>query len=291
MHDPVLQQALAEEVASWPAGPGGSGVVVLSPAGSVAGAGSRTTAYAWASVTKLLTALAVLRAAHHGRVDLEEPAGPPGSTLRHLLGHASGLGFEGDRVLAAPGARRVYSNAGPEAAAAHLAARLGRPFPALLDELVLDPLGLVATRLDGSPAHGATGPVDDLARLAHALLVPRVLEPAVVALLRTEPFPGLPGLLPGFGRQEPNTWGHGAEVRGTKAPHWTAPNASPATFGHFGQAGSFLWVDPDARLACVAGGTEPFGSWAAEAWPRLSGLVMDHLRPRGATPVPEKSAS
>ena len=45
----------------------------------------------WASVTKLLTGLAALVAVEEGIVDLDEPAGPPGSTLRHLLSHASGL--------------------------------------------------------------------------------------------------------------------------------------------------------------------------------------------------------
>ena len=48
----------------------------------------------WASVSKLATAVAMLVAAEEGIVDLDEPAGPPGSTFRHLLAHASGLPFE-----------------------------------------------------------------------------------------------------------------------------------------------------------------------------------------------------
>ena len=34
------------------------------------------------------------------------------------------------------------------------------------------------------------------------------------------------------------------EIRGTKAPHWSAPWSSPETFGHFGRSGTLLWVDP-----------------------------------------------
>jgi CubicO group peptidase (beta-lactamase class C family) len=59
--------------------------------------------FAWASVTKLATAVAMLVAAEEGLVDLDEPAGPPGSTLRHLLAHASGLPFDPGAPIARPG--------------------------------------------------------------------------------------------------------------------------------------------------------------------------------------------
>src|SRR2546430_7562538 len=83
-------------------------------------------------------------------------------------------------------------------------------------------------------------------------------------------FPGLSGVLPGFGRQEHNDWGLGFEIRDAKSPHWTGSRNSPRTFGHFGQSGSFLWVDPDAGLACVSLADENFGDWARQAWPKLS---------------------
>jgi hypothetical protein len=38
--------------------------------------------------------------------------------------------------------------------------------------------------------------------------------------------------------------GIGVEVRGDKAPHWTGRANSPGTFGHFGGAGTMMWVDP-----------------------------------------------
>ena len=82
--------------------------------------------FRWASVTKLVTALAVLLAVDDGLIDLDEPAGPPGSTVRHLLAHASGLPFEGETVLAQPGTRRIYSNPGFDMLGALLAERSGR---------------------------------------------------------------------------------------------------------------------------------------------------------------------
>src|SRR6267154_5405640 len=66
--------------------------------------------FEWASVTKLATAVTVLVACEEGIVDLDEPAGPPGSTVRHLLAHASGLPPDGTVPTAPPGSRRIYSN-------------------------------------------------------------------------------------------------------------------------------------------------------------------------------------
>jgi CubicO group peptidase (beta-lactamase class C family) len=87
-------------------------------------------------------------------------------------------------------------------------------------------------------------------------------------------FPGLRGVLPGFGRQEPNDWGLGFELRDDKAPHWTGSRNSPRTFGHFGASGTFLWIDPDAELACACLTDLEFGPWAANAWPRLADAVL-----------------
>jgi CubicO group peptidase (beta-lactamase class C family) len=93
-------------------------------------------------------------------------------------------------------------------------------------------------------------------------------------------FPGLVGVLPGFGRQEPNDWGLGFELRDAKAPHWTGRRNSPRTFGHFGRSGSFLWVDPEAEVACACLGDRDFGGWAADAWPALSDAVLAELSVR-----------
>jgi CubicO group peptidase (beta-lactamase class C family) len=271
----TYDELLGEELASWP---GAAGVAAVAAGGVLGRAGDTTSRRPWASVTKVVTALTVLRAVEDGRVALDEPAGPEGSTVRHLLAHASGVGFDDDRVLAAPGRRRIYSNRGIELVAEHTARRAGRPFPELMADAVLDPLGMAATALEGSPASGVRGPVEDLALLARELLAPRGLATELVASATGTTLPGLAGVLPGFGRQQPNDWGLGIEVRGAKEPHWTSPANSPATFGHFGQSGSFLWVDPEAGLGCVSAGDTAFGPWAAERWPVLSGRLLEHHR-------------
>lgn len=226
-----------------------------------------------ASVTKLLTAMAVLVAVEEETVSLDDPAGPPGSTVTHLLAHASGLGPDGDR-LAAPGRRRIYSNAGFELLGELVADRSGMPFEAYATEAVLRPLGMERTRLSGSPAWGAAGSASDLLTLGRELLAPTLVSAATMATATTTAFPGLAGMVPGFGRQDPNDWGLGFEIRDGKSPHWTGSANSPRTFGHFGRSGTFLWVDPDAGLACACVTDLDFGPWAAEAWPELSDAVL-----------------
>ena len=87
-------------------------------------------------------------------------------------------------------------------------------------------------------------------------------------------FPGLAGVLPGFGPFDPCDWGLGVEVRGRKHPHWTGTTNSPATFGHFGQTGSFLWVDPVAGVLCAGLADRLFGVWSSRAWPALADAVL-----------------
>ena len=226
--------------------------------------------FRWASVTKLLVALAALDATQRGLLALDEPAGPPGSTIRHLLAHASGLAFDGDAVLARPGTRRIYSNRGIEIVADVVAARSGQPFERLLADEICLPLGMAGTRLEGSPAWGAVGPLTDLVNLAVELATPSLIREDLLAEATRTAFGGLSGVLPGFGRQPHNDWGLGFEIRDGKTPHWTGSANSSRTFGHFGQSGSFLWVDPEARMACAALANRDFGDWARQAWPRLS---------------------
>lgn len=228
-------------------------------------------------MTKLATALAALVAVEEGIVDLDEPAGPPGATLRHLLAHASGLAPDERTPLGRPGERRVYSNAGIEVAAELLAERAEMPFAEYLGAAVLAPLGMARTRLEGSPAWGLVGPTTDLLALAAELRAPRLVAPETLAEATSVQFPGLVGVLPGFGRQEPNDWGLGIELRDGKSPHWTGSRNSPRTFGHFGRYGGFLWVDPDARVALASLSDLDFDAWAAAAWPELADAVLEEL--------------
>jgi CubicO group peptidase (beta-lactamase class C family) len=263
-----------EQVEAWPAE--NVAVAVLRAEGVVASRGDVARGFPWASVTKLLTSLAVLVAAEEGIVDLDEATGPPGATVRHLLAHASGLPLDGDRPITRPGERRIYSNTGFEVLGALLAERAEMPFADYLGG-VLEPLGLTGTAVEGSPASGASGPLGDLASLAGELLRPTVIAPETLAEATTVAFPGLSGVLPGFGRQARNDWGLGFELRDEKSPHWTGMRNSPSTFGHFGRSGTFLWVDPAAGAACACLTDLDFGDWAREAWPRLSDAILADL--------------
>jgi CubicO group peptidase (beta-lactamase class C family) len=248
---------------------------ILGPAGVVVSRGDPARVFRWASVTKLATALSVLIAAERELMDLDEPAGPPGSTVRHLLAHASGLPFEGDRVLASPGTRRIYSNPGFDALGTLVGERAGVPFDEALSAWVLGPLGMDETRLVERPSQGLHGPIGDLATLASEFLRPTLVPAPTFAAATSVVFPGLVGVVPGVGRFDPCDWGLGFELHDGKTPHWMGERNSPATFGHFGGSGSFLWVDPAVDLAVVALTDRDFGPWALEAWPAFSDAVLD----------------
>jgi CubicO group peptidase (beta-lactamase class C family) len=241
---------------------------------AVAGAGAAEArhgdvdrAFEWASVTKLATAVAVLVACEEGIVELDEAAGPPGATLRHLLAHASGLPFDEPAAIAEPGRWRIYSNTGFELAAALVAERAEMPFDAYFEHVWGFPLS-------GSAAYGVGATLAELLTVARELLEPRRLSRELLDEAATVQFPGLDGVLPGFGRMEPNDWGLGLELRDAKSPHWTGSLNSPRTFGHFGRSGTFLWVDPERGLALACLTDQTFGDWARDAWPRLADAVL-----------------
>ena len=264
------------QVEEWPA----ENVAVGAVSGGqvVATHGPLEREFRWASVTKPVTALGVLVAAEEGTVDLDEPAGPPGSTVRHLLAHASGLPFEGREPIAKPGTRRIYSNTGFEVLAEHLEARSEIPFADYLRQAVLEPLGMEA-ELRGSAGSQLFGSLDDLLRLARECLAPTVVAPETLAEATAVQFPGLGGVIPGMGRFDPNDWGLGFELRDRKPGHWSGTLVSERTFGHWGGAGTFVWVDPERGLALGCLTDLDFGDWAKEAWPRLSDAVVAELAP------------
>lgn len=273
--------AALHAIDDWPVDNAAAAVVTADAAATFRGDAARV--FELASVTKLLAAVGVLLAVEEGAVELDTPAGPQGATVRHLLAHASGLAFAEDRARAQPGERRIYSSAGFESLAELVAHETGMPFADYLDEGVFAPLGMRDTRLWGPAGHGARSTVADLARFAAELQAPTLLAPETLREATTVQFPGLDGVLPGYGMQRPNDWGLGFELRADKDPHWTGAGNSPRTFGHFGQAGTLLWVDPDARIALVALTDRAFGAWAKPLWPALADAVL-------ATPAGEDAA-
>ena len=228
-------------------------------------------------ITKLLSAYAVLLAVEEGTLDWDQPAGPPVATVRHLIAHASGLAFDSGEIWAAPGTKRIYSNTGFAVLADAVAAASGIRFADYLAEGALGPLGMTASRLDGPAGYGGVSTCADLTRFAAELQVPTLLAPQALADATQTAYPGLDGVLSGYGMQRPNDWGQGFELRAHKSPHWTGSRNSPETFGHFGRSGTFLWVDPKAGAACVALTDRDFDQWAKDAWPVFSDEVLTEL--------------
>jgi CubicO group peptidase (beta-lactamase class C family) len=263
-------------LADWPVDNAATAVVRAD--GSVVGShGSMAREFPLASVTKLLTAYATLVAVEEGAVEWDHPAGPEGSTVRHLISHTSGLAFDEYKVMAAPGTRRMYSNSGFETLADTVHDASGIPFAEYLTEAVFEPLGMESSRLAGGAGAGAVSTCDDLARFAAELQAPTLISAQTLAEATSVAYPGLAGVLPGYGYQKENDWGLGFEIRDHKSPHWTGKNSSPRTFGHFGQSGTFLWVDPEAGAACVALADRPFGQWAIDTWPGFTDSVLAEL--------------
>ncbi len=260
-----------DETSSWTVG--STAAAVFSRDGIVATHGLVELGFAVASITKLVTSLTTLVAVEEGTVSLEEPLGPPGSTLRHVLAHASGLAFDGPDVLAAPGTRRIYSNTAYELLGDHLSARSGIPFVEYMNEAVLEPLGMRSTRLTGTPAAGLISTVTDVCRLGAEYLEPTLIDTSTWQDAIAVQFPELSGVLPGWGLQEPCPWGLGPELKGDKHPHWMGATAPPWTLGHFGGSGTFLWVDPVAGFGCAVLTERAFDEWAVRVWPDFSDRI------------------
>ena len=266
-------------------------------------AGQIDEVFPFASVTKPIVAWSALVAVERGLLDLDAPAGAgtahgpagagtahgpagagtaprstramlPGATVRHLLAHAGGIAFDSDAVLAAPGTRRIYSNRGIEILGERLQEATATPLEQWVETTVLEPLGMSSVLVPGSPAHSGEGTARDLAVFAGELAAPRLISASLAAEATSVVFPGLDGVLPGYGRQAPNDFGLGVEVRGHKHPHWTGKACSPAAFGHFGQSGSFIWVDPEARRQAVFLGERRFAAVHKTIWPILCDQIL-----------------
>lgn len=237
-----------------------------------------------ASLGKTIVAWTVLLATEEGIVSLDDRVGPDDGharTVRHLLAHAGGYGFNAGDHISAPERRRMYGNHGIEVAATHLADRAGMSFEEYLRHGILDPLGMVGTEVRGSPAYQMWSTVDDLTRFLGEVGSPRLVTDETRALAVRPQYPGLGGIVPGVGRFDDALWGLGFELRGDKVPHWTGSSNAPTTYGHFGGAGTMMWTDPTADdLSVVALTDRPFDEWSAEAlhrWPQLSDAVLDEF--------------
>jgi CubicO group peptidase (beta-lactamase class C family) len=267
--------AALDALDDWPVS--AAAAAVVGPSGVLASHGDTDRPFELASVTKLLVARAAQIAIEEGAIDLDTAAGPPGSTVRHLLAHASGLAMQSAETLAKPGARRIYSNYGFAVLAETVQQAAGIEFGRYLTEAVLEPLDMANSRLDGgaqAAGFGATSTVSDLAAFAADLLDPVTVSAQMHTEAIAVQFPGLNGVLPGYGQQRPNDWGLGFEIKDAKTPHWTGGKNSLRTYGHFGQSGTFIWADPQVKLALVVLTDRAFGEWAIPLWPALADAVI-----------------
>lgn len=230
-----------------------------------------------ASVTKPLSAYGFLMAIEEGIFELDTPLGPEGSTVRHLLSHASGVGFRAEDRVRPVGQRRVYSNYGFELLADAVASAAGMSFADYLREGVMEPLGMQWTRLRGSAGWQAEGTAHDLITFLLELMHPTLLHPSTMAEATTIQFPELNGIIPGYGMMKPCPFGLGFEIKGDKDPHWTGPSMPTDTFGHFGQSGTYLWVAPGTGRAMVALTDRPFGEWAKPLWSETNEAIWQEL--------------
>ncbi len=128
--------------------------------------------------------------------------------------------------------------------------------------------------LEGSPAHGAVSSAIDLMKFLSEVAQPHLISAETHSQLITPVFGDLSGVLPGYGLQRPNPWGLGVEIRGHKRPHWTGASQPPETVGHFGAAGTFLWLDPASGSRAVVLTDTTFGSWAIERWSAFNEAVF-----------------
>ena len=212
-HTDLLARTLAQ-VDDWPVDSVAAGLI---DQGKTYYAGTVDTDYRFplASVTKPLVAYAVAVAVEEGVFEWDTACGPEGSTVRHLLAHASGVGFDTPEPQKPVGQRRIYSSAGFELLADAVEAETGIAFPEYFRQALCEPLGFGAT-LDGSAGHGVTASLRDVMTFVKEVLQPSLIHPSTLEEMLSIQYPELAGVVPGYGSFTPCPWGLGFEVKGSK---------------------------------------------------------------------------
>ncbi|CAN5853093.1 serine hydrolase domain-containing protein [soil metagenome] len=132
----------------------------------------------------------------------------------------------------------------------------------------------------GLPWGGLFGSARDLVRFAGAFLASEetMFPSELMREMVTDQLSGLPGAVQSLRVHWPEaSWGLGWEVKGSKRKHWTGELTSPATFCHFGAAGTLLWAEPEHDLAlAVFANRTTIHLWPFEPprWARLSNSLI-----------------
>lgn len=240
--------------------------------------GQQERVYELASVTKILVTLVALVAVSEEAISLEDPLGPTGSTVRHILSHASGVVDDPKKPDQTPETQRIYSSHAFDILAEHITARTGIDFPAYFHQALCEPLGLTATELHSSAGFGVRSHITDLTRIAQEMLQPQLIPAELMEYTRSIQFPSLEGFVPGYGKHRPCPWALGLEYRGEKSPHWLGVDQPSDTVGHFGQSGTFMWIDDALRVFTIILTDRPFGSWCKNLWPEFNNRLYHSIQ-------------
>ena len=251
-------------LAGWPEG--SAAIVLRREDGGlkhVASAGNLDAVRPWASVSKLLVAVAYGIEVDWEAHTFEETVISTGRMACEHLSHATGLGAEEGDPTVEPMTKRVYSNHAVDLLVDHVVGDAG---PAQwLENRIFIPMNLTSAKLVGKASSGVEGSTRDLATFAECFLERALLGATTHKRLLTVYGPSLAGIVPGWGRFDPCPWGLGPEIRGDKE-HWMG-DWSPSSAGHFGASGAMLLFNYDEGIGVVATSPEPFGPWAVELWP------------------------
>ena len=251
-------------------------VHVIGPDNSAKTYGLAKERYKWASVSKLLAMHVFADAIVSGFISLDDQIDHPNIdnsvTLADLLSHSSGIKPELESPIE-PCTKRIYSNIAFDIAEQHLIKKLGPGFEgqsvgSLFNDGFKHDLNS-SIEFSGSCAFTANGTFDDLILFLNEIRNPKLIDPSIFSLLTSPHNDGLPGILPGWGHQENNTWGIGYEIKGNKDPHWMGSLASEKSYGHFGMAGTFIFHDPVNNISVALQSAKDFGPWAKHIWPPL----------------------
>jgi CubicO group peptidase (beta-lactamase class C family) len=253
-------------------------VGVIDQTGALHVHGDTTHRFRLMSLSKLMLAWATLIAVEDSSISLDDAVGQEGCTVRHLLSHAGGYGFDQTVPNIGPGRRRIYCRrTSYELVAEYVAVKVDMDFGAYLNEAVFEPLGMSSTESRGSPAARIFSTISDLALFAAELRTPKLLARSTYIEATSPQFPHLKGRSPSVGSFDPCHWGLGPEILGVKSPHWMATRNSAVTFGHLGGTKHFIWIDPVANVACFALTEQNLGPEQLKMWPKFGDEVLNEL--------------
>ncbi|MFN8015466.1 MAG: serine hydrolase domain-containing protein [Acidimicrobiia bacterium] len=259
-------------------------IAVIDPHGKQTVYGLAKEKYRFASVTKVLSTLVFAELVESGFISFDTLIKDNYFTkgdvcLKDLLSHSSGIRPEYEEPIE-PLTKRIYTNESFELSEKYIFSSTkyleGYSISSIFEEGLKIHLN-AAIKFSGSSAYGAEGTFEDLLALLNEIRSPTYISETTFNFLTTTYADGLPGILPGFGQYENNSFGIGFEVKGNKANHWMGDFASQKSYGHFGQSGAFIFHDPINMVSIALVSNKDFGPWAKTEYPKLSSEIYKEI--------------